>query len=120
MRPVLLSVALFAFLLAVFAASPVITSTDSRWAIHTAMSFAKGHGGDLTEYLPIVAQQKFYSIEFPDGWPRTRYPIGTALLVMPAVVVAAWLRPDWARGLSTGMPVRTEQFIASIVGPPPA
>ncbi len=116
MRPVLLSVALFAFLLAVFAASPVITSTDSRWAIHTAMSFAKGHGGDLTEYLPIVAQQKFYSIEFPDGWPRTRYPIGTALLVMPAVVVAAWLRPDWARGLSTGMPVRTEQFIASIVG----
>ena len=53
----ILSVALFAFLLAVFAASPVITSTDSRWAIHTAMSFAKGRGGDLTEYLPILAKE---------------------------------------------------------------
>jgi hypothetical protein len=112
----ILSVALFAFLLAVFAASPVITSTDSRWSIHTAMSFAKGHGGDLTEYLPIIAKQKFYSIEYPDGRPRTRYPIGTALLAMPAVVVIAWLRPQWAEGLPNGVPVRTEQFIASIVG----
>lgn len=111
-----LSVALFAFLLAVFAASPVITSTDSRWVIHTAMSFAKGRGGDLTEYLPIVAKQEFYSIEYPDGRPRTRYPIGTSLIVMPAVVVIGWLRPQWAEGLPYGVPVRTEQFIASIVG----
>jgi len=111
-----LSVALFAFLLAVYAASPVITSTDSRWAIHTAMSFAKGHGGDLTEYLPIVAKQDFYSIEYPDGRPRTRYPIGTSLMIMPAVVVAGWLRPQWAEGLRYGVPRRTEQFIASIVG----
>ena len=112
----LLSLALFAFLLAVFAASPVITSTDSRWAIHTAMSFAKGHGGDLTDYLPIVAQQGFYSIEYPDGRPRTRYPIGTALIAMPAVVVIAWLRPQWAAGLPYAIPAKTEQFIASIVG----
>ena len=111
-----LSVALFAFLLAVYAASPVITSTDSRWAIHTAMSFAKGHGGDLTEYLPIVAKQDFYSIEYPDGRPRTRYPIGTSLMIMPAVVVAGWLRPQWTKGLPYGVPRRTEQFIASIVG----
>ena len=111
-----LSLALFAFLLAVFAASPVTTSTDSRWAIHTAMSFAKGHGGDLTEYLPIIEKQEFYSIEYPDGRPRTRYPIGTALMVMPAVVVIGWLRPQWAEDLPNGVPRRTEQFIASIVG----
>jgi hypothetical protein len=111
-----LSLSLFALLLAVFAASPVITSTDSRWTIHTAMSFAKGHGGDLTEYLPIIKKQQFYSIEYPDGRPRTRYPIGTALLAMPAVVVIAWLRPQWAAGLPNGTPVRTEQFIASIIG----
>jgi hypothetical protein len=35
---------------------------------------------------------------------------------MPAVVVIAWLRPQWAEGLPNGVPVRTEQFIASIVG----
>jgi len=112
----ILSLALFTFLLAVFAASPVITSTDSRWSVHTAMSFAKGHGGDLTEYLPIIAKQEFYSIEYPDGRPRTRYPIGTALLAMPAVVVIAWLHPGWAEGLANGIPVRSEQFIASIIG----
>ncbi len=112
----ILSVALFVFLLAVFGASPVITSTDSRWAIHTAMSFAKGHGGDLTAYLPIIAKQEFYSIEYPDGRPRTRYPIGTALLALPAVVVIGWLRPQWAAGLPNGMPVKTEKFIGSIVG----
>ncbi len=115
-RTPIISVGLFAFLLAVFAASLVITSTDSRWAIHTAMSFAKGHGGDLTEYLPIIAKQKFYSIEYPDGRPRTRYPIGTSLLAMPAVVFIAWLRPQWAEGLPNSAPVKTEQFIASIVG----
>ena len=112
----ILSLALFTLLLAVFAASPVTTSTDSRWAVHTAMSIAKGHGGDLTEYLPIIEKEEFYSIEYPDGRPRTGYPIGTALLAMPAVVVIAWLRPEWAEGLPNGVPVRSEQFIASIVG----
>src|ERR1017187_1851767 len=112
----ILSVALFAFLLAVFAASPVITSTDSRWSIHTAMSFAKGHGGDLTEYLPIIAKQKFYSIEYPDGRPRTRYPIGTALLATPFVAVTALLHPHFAEDVRTRIPIRTEHFIASSIG----
>jgi hypothetical protein len=38
-----------------FSASPVTTSTDLRWSLYTAMSFADGKGGDLTEYLPIIA-----------------------------------------------------------------
>jgi hypothetical protein len=80
------------------------------------MSFAKGHGGDLTEYYPILKQQGFYSIEYPDGRPRTRYPIGTALLVMPAVVVIARLFPQWAQRFPNGMPRRAEQFLASIIG----
>ena len=46
---VLNSLGLFVLLLAVYAASPVITFNDSRWSIHTAMSFAHGDGGDLTE-----------------------------------------------------------------------
>jgi hypothetical protein len=35
---------------------------------------------------------------------------------MPAVVVIAWLRPQWAEGLPNAVPRKTEQFIASIVG----
>ncbi|HXN87259.1 MAG TPA: hypothetical protein VN867_14390 [Candidatus Binataceae bacterium] len=112
----ILSIVIFTVLLGVFAASPMITSTDSRWTIHTAMSFAKGHGGALSEYYPILKEQGFYSIEYPDGRPRTLYPIGTALLVMPAVVVIARLFPQWAQRLPGGMPRRAEQFLASVIG----
>ena len=65
--------------------------------LHTALSFAKGRGGDLTEYLPIIEKEKFYAIEYPDGRARTRYPIGTSLLAMPVVTGIALLRPRWAR-----------------------
>jgi glycosyltransferase involved in cell wall biosynthesis len=114
--PALGSLALFALLLTVFAASPVRTSTDSRWSIHTAMSFLHGQGGDLIDYLPIIEKEDFYAIIHPDGRPRSRYPIGTSLLAAPAVAVSSWLRPHFAEDLRTRKPVRTEQFIASIIG----
>ena len=97
-RPVsaVFSFALFGLLLAAYATSPVITSYNSRWSVHTAMSFLLGHGGDLTKYLPIIKKENFYSIEYPDGRPRTRYPIGTALLATPFVAVSALLRPHFA------------------------
>src|SRR5262249_14443790 len=44
--PAVLSLGLFGLLLMVFAASPVTTSSDSKWSLYTAMSFAQGHGGD--------------------------------------------------------------------------
>jgi hypothetical protein len=113
---VLLSLCLFAFLLAVFVASPIRIPTDSRWSVHTALSFARGHGGDLTEFLPIIEKQKFDAIQFPDGHPRSRYPIGTSLLVAPAVGVIAAIRPVWAMQLREAIPARTEQFLASIIG----
>jgi hypothetical protein len=112
----LISLALFTLMLVIYAASPIKTPTDSRWVVDTAISFADGHGGDLTEFMPMLEQQNFYSIEYPDGRPRTRYPIGTALLAMPIVVVMAWVRPGWVQGLQSCMPQGTEQFIASIVG----
>src|SRR5262249_42470867 len=61
------SLGLFVLFLTVFAISPVETSTDSRWSIHTAMSFAQGRGGDLSAYLPILEKEGFYHIDYPDG-----------------------------------------------------
>jgi len=114
--PAVLSLGLFGLLLMVFAASPVTTSSDSKWSLYTAMSFAQGHGGDLTEYLPRLEQEQFYSIEHPDGRPRSRYPIGTSLLVMPAVVVSSWLFPHFAEDMRAHNPVGTEHFLASVIG----
>ena len=110
------SLCLFMVLLCVFATSPIRIPTDSRWSVHTAMSFAKGRFGDLTEYLPIITKEQFYAIEYRDGRPRTRYPIGTSLLAMPAVVVIAIFHPALADELRDSIPARTEQFIASLVG----
>ena len=80
------------------------------------MSFAKGHFGDLTEYLPILEKEKFYAIEYPDGSPRTVYPIGPSLLAMPVVAAIVTFRPELADELRHSIPARTEQFIASLVG----
>ena len=79
-------------------------------------AFAHGHGGDLTEYLPRLEQEQFYSIEYPDGRPRSRYPIGTSLLAMPAVVVSSWLFPHFAEDMRANNPVGTEHCIASVIG----
>src|SRR6202035_1938330 len=108
--------ALFAFQFAVFAASPVIESTDSRWTVHTAMSIAKGHGGDMTEYLPIIQEENNYNIDYPDGRPRNIYPIGPSLLSVPAVALVAWLYPQWAEQLPKGRPLWTEHLIARVIG----
>ena len=110
------SLGLFGLLLSIFACSPVVTSYDSRWSIHTAMSFGRGHAGALTEYLPLVEKENFYAIEYPDGRPRTIFPIGASLLAMPAVIVFSWLNPHFVEDLQTRIPERTEKFIASMIG----
>jgi hypothetical protein len=102
--------------LAVFALSPVITPGDSRWSIHTAMSIARGHGGDLTEYLPALKKNDNYAIEYPDGKPRTHYPIGASVLAVPFVFIASWVDPTLQPRLQTEVLGRFEQFIASIFG----
>ena len=112
----LISVGLFALFLAAFAASPVRTSYDSMWSLHTAMSFAQGHDGNLAADLPILEQRKFYAIDSPDGRPRTVYPIGASLLAVPAVAVYSWFRPHFADDLRNGTADGVEQFIASIIG----
>jgi glycosyltransferase involved in cell wall biosynthesis len=110
------SLGLFVLFLTVFAVSPVKTPTDSRWSVHTAMSFVEGRGGDLTAYLPILEKEDFYHIDYPDGRPRTRYPIGTSLLAIPAVIVASWINPHFSEGLRYHIPAKTEKFIAAMFG----
>jgi hypothetical protein len=80
------------------------------------MSIAKGHGGDMTEYLPIIEQENNNNIEYLAGGPRNIYPIGPSLLAVPTVAIIAWLDPKWAEQLPKVRPLRTEQLIASAIG----
>ena len=108
--------ALYVFLATIYIASPMMVPTDSRWAIHAAMSIVDGHGGDLSEYFPILQKQKFYAIEYPDGHPRFFFPSGPSLLVLPAVGALGWLFPGWAKTLPYAVPQKTLEIMASLLG----
>jgi len=111
-----LAFAIFAILLAIYAFSTVRTSSDSRWSLHTAMSLVRGHGGDLTEYMPALKRNDFYSIEYPGGRPHTYFPIGVSILAVPAVAIAWWVRPAFFEELQDHVPDGFEKVVASIIG----
>jgi hypothetical protein len=111
----IISLLIFLVTFSVFAISPIRTPSDSRFAIHTSMSFTKGHGGDLSEYLPIIEKESSYSLEFRDGKPRSVYPIGTSLIAMPAVILIDIIKPDWADSLQNKIPGKQQKLIASLI-----
>jgi hypothetical protein len=113
---VALSLGIFAILLAIYALSTVRTSSDSRWSLHTAMSMVRGHGGDLTEYLPALKKHDFYAIEYPDGRPHTYFPIGVSILVIPAVAIASWVQPAFFTELQHDVLGGFEKVMASAIG----
>jgi len=89
---------LFLAVFAVYLISPVKTCFDSRWSIHTSLSFLQGKGGALDDYTQILKENNDFAIEVFDGRPRTFYPIGVSLLAMPFVAAA-----DVAYPLFTGI-----------------
>lgn len=110
------SLVIFLLTLIIFAASPVKTSSDSRYSLHTAQSFLNGHWGDLSEYLPLIEKDNHYSIEFRDNKPRSFYPIGTSLIALPAVAMIDAAYPRWESKLQKHAPLQKEEkFIASII-----
>jgi dolichyl-phosphate-mannose-protein mannosyltransferase len=111
-----LSFALFAVLLVIYAFSTVRTSYDSRWSLHTAMSLLRGNGGDLTEYGPALIEHDFYALEFPGGRPHTYFPIGVSVLAAPAVAVAWLVHPALFEELQQRVPDGFEKVVASIIG----
>jgi hypothetical protein len=80
------------------------------------MSLIEGRGGDLSNYQPILSKEKLYSIEFPDGRPRTMFPIGVSLVAAPFVAAVAWVNPSFERSLHEKLAIHLENVIASIIG----
>lgn len=106
--------------LAVHVASPVRTSFDSRWAIHTAVSLVYRGDADLDEYEPLLAAEEDYAVERRAGRKYTRVPIGPSLVAVP--VVLAYDAAVWLIGASTTeellwqqRAVRIEVIVASLV-----
>jgi len=114
-RGIVLSFLLFAGFLAIYAASPIRTSADSRWSIPTAMSLADGKGGELSEYL-ASRDDRHYAILKVDDRYYSLFPVGVSLLAVPAVMIAAWLDPAFRERLRQSPQDRFEKQVASFYG----
>ena len=80
------------------------------------MSLIEGQGGDLTDYLPVLAKNNFYCIEYPGGRPHTVFPIGVSLLSAPIVAALAFVAPSFKEMLRETVPQNLEKVLASIFG----
>ena len=103
-------------MLAIYVASPVKTSADSRWSIHIAASFIDGQAGRLNAYAPAIKANANYAIEYHDGNPYGLFPIGTSLISIPLVYIAERLSPGLDAYLSQHIPEAFEGLIASLYG----
>jgi hypothetical protein len=74
---------------AVHVASPLRTSFDSRWTIHTAVSMVYRGDTDLDEYDDLLRHEEYYAIERRGGHLYNRYPIGASLFALPVVAALA-------------------------------
>jgi hypothetical protein len=76
------AIALLVFV--VHLASPLRTSFDSRWTIHTAVSIAYRGDTDLDEYDSLL-RPEYYAIESRGDHLYNRYPLGASLLALPLI-----------------------------------
>ena len=112
----ILTFSILVSLTAIYIASPIKTQANSRWSIHTAMSLIEGHGGDLSDYMPVLKKNDFYAIEYPGGRPRTMFPIGVSVLAAPIVAAIAVVDPSFKEMLRHAVPGNLEKILASICG----
>lgn len=82
------AVAVVCLAFAVFAASPVQTVSDSRWAIPAAVSLERHGDLDLDEYRPIIHRELDYGVRQAKGHTYYFFPYGTSVLIAPVVWLA--------------------------------
>lgn len=100
--------------------SRIVSPFDSVFTVHTALSLLREGDFDLDEYQDVGATPADYRIAVVDGHLLHRYPLGTALLVTPAV----FLLDHWFHAL-TGLDLDhlvrqagsqgVERFLASLL-----
>lgn len=83
-----IGLAVFLVTFLVYVTSPVITSHDSRWSVHTSLSIIKEGNTDLNEYEDLVRAINYNSVEYVGEDIYSLFPIGTSALAVPFVAVA--------------------------------
>jgi hypothetical protein len=105
----LVPVILFCVILLVYFISPIVTSFDSRWSIHTAMSIIKEGNTNLNEYEEDLQKHSFYAITTINGNHYSIFPVGVSIIAVPFVyVLDTVLDPIEHYG-------KVEKFVASVL-----
>jgi len=86
-KNILWSLLVFLTVFLIYISSPIITSSDSHWSIHTSLSIIKKGDTNLNEYGDI-ANTGHYAIEEVNGDLYSIFPIGASLLAVPFVAIA--------------------------------
>src|ERR1700759_1108763 len=66
-------------------AGDVVTSSDSRWVVPTALSMEREHNANIDEYRDLVHKWDYYAVDSSNGHLYSKFPPGTAFLALPFV-----------------------------------
>jgi hypothetical protein len=105
---------LFFGCLVAFIASPVRDTSDSGFTLHTAISLARGHWGDLA---PVDAAAAKYPtmVQMPDGRAVTVFPVGPSILLTPIAWIADRLAPAATEWFLRTNSFFVQKVLASII-----
>lgn len=104
--------------LTVYAKGRVMTSFDSGYSVHLALSLIEEGNLDLEEYRDIIPPSDYRVVEI-DGVLYSRYPVGPSVVAAPIVSILAslgkylffiWDLDTWVRHHS---PTSIERFLGS-------
>lgn len=82
------SLTVFLVVFLVHALSPVVTSYDSRWTVHTALSLFREGNLDLDEYEELLHAANDYAVVRYGGHAYSYFSPGTSILGLPLIVAA--------------------------------
>lgn len=77
----------FLFVFVAHLASPVMTSTDSKWSVFGAESLLRTGDFNLDEYQDVLERENRFAIERFHGHDYAIFPIGPSLVALPVVAV---------------------------------
>ena len=115
------ALALYLAVVAVYLASPIVTSFDSFFSLQVTASFYEGDWGELSDYRPLFKQrqaagQTLYQVREAEGRIFSFYPVGAPVMAVPLMAVMDWLDPAFVKGLRHGLAHATEQRFAALLG----
>lgn len=110
-----LIVTLFAVVFTSYLSSPIITSFDSKWSIHVAMSMIKEGNIDLDEYKEIMPSDDYRIVKVNDHF-HSLFSVGAPLLAVPFVYIYDRFFFDLEGFLKNNVPAgKIEMVVASFI-----